>query len=115
MIQLPIVPREQANRDVERAINHHLMQAGPEVALDFVGALERAYAFIAEHPEAGSPRFAHELDLPGLRHWMLKPFPWLVFYLRRADHIDVWRVLHAHSDIPAGMRDDDTPPEQADL
>jgi hypothetical protein len=32
------------------------------------------------HPASGSPRFSHELDIPGLRHWAVQGFPYLVFY-----------------------------------
>ncbi|ENO88947.1 plasmid stabilization system [Thauera aminoaromatica S2] len=31
-------------------------------------------------------------------------YPYLVFYVERADHIDVWRVLHGERDIPAWMQ-----------
>jgi toxin ParE1/3/4 len=31
-------------------------------------------------------------------------FPYLIFYLVGADHVDVWRVLHAERDIAAWMR-----------
>jgi toxin ParE1/3/4 len=46
------------------------------------------------------PRYAHELDLPGLLCWPLKRYPYLVFYVERDDHIDVWRVLHGMRDFP---------------
>jgi toxin ParE1/3/4 len=36
---------------------------------------------------------------------MLKRYPYLVFYVVQDDHIDVWRVLHAHRDIPAWLRE----------
>ena len=42
-------------------------------------------------------------DLPGLRFWRLKQYPYLVFYLERSDHIDVWRVLHGKRDVPGWM------------
>jgi hypothetical protein len=54
-------------------------------------------------PAAGSPRYAHELNLPGLRFWPLACNPRLVFYVERPDHIDVWRVLHGTRDIPQWM------------
>jgi toxin ParE1/3/4 len=101
----PVVPRKQASRDVERAIDHYIAQAGPAVAATYVDALETAYRFIARNPGAGSLRYAYELDLPDLRAWPLKRFPYLVFYLALPDRIDVWRVLHARSDIPAWMLD----------
>ena len=62
----------------------------------------------ARHPATGSARYALELNLPGLRSWPLKHYPYLVFYVERADHIDVWRVLHSQRDIPAWLLDEST-------
>jgi hypothetical protein len=45
--------------------------------------------------------------LPGLRHRRLARFPWLVFYVERDDHIDIWRVLDARRDIPTWLDDPD--------
>jgi toxin ParE1/3/4 len=101
----PILPREQARRDVETAIDHYVDEAGPGTALGFIDALQAAYRMIADHPGAGSPRYGHELALPGLRSRRLKRYPFLVFYIECADHIDVWRVLHAQRDIPSWMRE----------
>jgi toxin ParE1/3/4 len=56
-------------------------------------------------PATGAPRYAHALNLPGLRSWPLKRHPYLVFYVQRADPIDVWRVLHGSRDIPARMQE----------
>ncbi len=103
----PLVPREQANRDVDDALAYYLSEAGERVALGFIDALEQAYAHIGRHPTSGSPRHAHELDLPGLRAWPLTRYPFLVFYLERPGHIDVWRVLHSQRDISAWMQEPD--------
>jgi len=100
-----IIPRQRANRDVDEAVDYYLRDAGEKAALGFIDALDRAYRHIARHPATGSPRYAHELDLPGLRSWPLKRYPYLVFYVERDDHIDVWRILHAERDIPAWMRE----------
>jgi toxin ParE1/3/4 len=100
-----IIPREQANRDVEDAIAYYLAQHAEQAALGFVDALEQAYQRISRHPSAGSPRYAHELGLPGLCCWRLLRYPFLVFYVERDDHIDIWRVLHEQRDIPAWMQD----------
>lgn len=99
----PIRPRALACRDVEAALDHYAGEAGADVALGFIESLEATYRGIAAHPAAGSPRYAHELGLPDLRCRPLKRCPYLVFYVEREDHIDAWRVLHAHSDIPAWM------------
>ncbi len=101
----PVVPREQASRDVDAAIAYYLVEDAEQAALGFIDALERAYAHIGRHPETGSPRYSHELNLPGLRVWPLSGYPYLVFYVERPDHLDVWRVLHAQRDIPAWMRE----------
>lgn len=102
-----VVPREQANQDVDDAIAYYLGEGAESAALDFIDALEQAYTRIARHPGTGSPRYGHELELPGLRSWSLPRNPYLVFYVERPDHIDVWRVLHGQRDIPAWMQDPD--------
>lgn len=104
MTAKPVVPRLRANQDVEAAIDRYLSEASATVALDFVAALEEAYGHLSRQPATGSPRYAHELNLAGLRFWPLSRFPYLVFYFDLADCVDVWRVLHAQSDIPAWMQ-----------
>ncbi len=105
----PIIPRILANRDVDEAIKHYLDQDAAPAALGLIDALEQAYAHIGKHGATGSPRYAHELNLPGLRFWPLTRYPYLVFYIEQEDHIDVWRVLHGQRDIPAWMRQSDAP------
>ncbi|MBW0006063.1 MAG: type II toxin-antitoxin system RelE/ParE family toxin [Hyphomicrobiales bacterium] len=102
-----IVPRRLARRDVEAAIDHYVEEAGPDAALGFIEALQSAYRSIADHPGLGSPRHAHELAFPGLRCRKLRRYPYLVFYVERVDHIDIWRGLHAKRDIPEWMQDPD--------
>ncbi len=104
-MEKPIVLREVAQRDVRAAVDHYLGEAGPDIALSFIDALQSAYQAIAAHPALGSPRYASELALPGLRSLATKGFPYLVFYIGRDDHVDVWRVLHGRRDIPARMRE----------
>lgn len=104
MTAKPVVPREQANRDVDDALAYYLSEGAESAALGLIDALEKAYARISRRPAAGSPRYAHELNLPGVRLWPLARYPYLVFYVERPDHIDVWRVLHGQRDIPAWMQ-----------
>ena len=103
MTAKPVVPRLQARRDVELAIDYYADEAGADVALRLVDALREAYRLLSARPATGSPRYAHELDLPGLRCRKLARFPYVIFYLERDDHIDVWRVLHAQRDIAAWL------------
>ena len=99
----PIVPRELANHDINEIIGYYLGESAEQAAYGFIDALEEANAHIGRHPATGSPRYAHELNLPGLRFWPLSRYPHLVFYVERPDHIDVWRVLHGKQDIPQWM------------
>jgi toxin ParE1/3/4 len=101
----PVVQRSQADRDVNGAIAYYLEQRAVDAAMGFIDALEKAYGHIGRHPAAGSPRYAHELNLPDMRFWLVPGYPYVVFYVERDDHIDVWRVLHAQRDIPAWMAD----------
>ncbi len=105
MIGKPILPREQAHSDVDEALEYYLEEAGAQVALEFIDALERAYAHISGHPASGSTRYSVELNLPGLRPWPLRRFPHVVFYVEAQDHIDVWRVLHGTRDIPTSLQE----------
>lgn len=103
MTAKPVIPRARARDDVEAALDHYLNEAGADTAIAFIDALEEAYGRIGIFPAAGSPRWAHDLNLPGLRSIRLTGFPWLIFYIEKSDHVDVWRILHGHRDIPAWM------------
>lgn len=85
----PVIPRELAKWDVDEALAFYLQEAGHQVALGFVDALEKAYAYLGRNAATGSPRYAHELNLPGLRMWPLTRYPYMVFYVEHNDHIDV--------------------------
>lgn len=101
-----IVQRSLAHSDVEKAVSHYLEVASPATALGLVDALEAAYAHIDRNPATGSPRYAHEINLPGLRAWPLTKYPYLIFYVELDQHIDVWRVLHMATDIPNWLAQD---------
>lgn len=107
MTAKPVIPRAKARTDVELAVEYYAGEADADVAFSFIDALEQAYTFIGQMPAAGSPRWSHELNLPGLRTIRLKGFPWLVFYLEFETHVDVWRVLHTKRDMSAWLADVD--------
>ena len=108
MTAKPVVPRQRANRDIDAAITCYLSESAERAALRFIDALEQAYSNIGRHPATGSPRYAHEMNLPGLRFWPLAHCPHLVFYDERPAHIDVWRVLHGQREIAAWMQEPNT-------
>ena len=105
MSKKPVLPRQLARRDAETAVDYYNREAGPDVALGFIDALSAIYRTISAHPAAGSPRYAHELGLPGLRVRGVARLPYLVFYIERDNHIDIWRVLHAQREIPSWMQE----------
>jgi toxin ParE1/3/4 len=94
-----------AASDVIDAVEHYLAEA-PHVASDFIDELERAVRHIERHPSSGSPRYAHELDIPQLRHWPLRRFPFALFYIEHADRLDILRCVHMTRDIPVTLRDE---------
>lgn len=100
----PVIPRAGANRDVEEAVDHYLVADAADAALGFVDALERSYAHISRHPASGSTRYSDQLDLPGLRSWNIKDYPYVIFYFECEDRVDVWRVLHGQRDIPSWLK-----------
>jgi len=98
-----VVLRATAQRDVRDAVDHYLAGAGRKTALRFIDRAEEALLHVAANQESGSPRYGHELNLPGLRSWPVRSFPYLVFYMTAHGQVDVWRVLHRERDIPAWM------------
>lgn len=98
-----VVLRATAVRDIEEAVGHYLAEQSSAPAHSFVDELEQGLGHIALHPEAGSPRFGRELQIPGPRCWTLDRHPYLVFYLEMEDRVDVWRVLHQRRDVPTTL------------
>ena len=103
MTHRSVVPRELAAQDIDEAMTHYQTEGGSELALRFIDALQQGFQRISRNPGVGSPRYAYELGLEGLRVWPLRRFPMLIFYQERPDIIDVWRILHAQRDIPSWM------------
>ena len=103
----PVILRKLAEADFDAALAYYLTEAGADTALAFVEQLEQANHRISHDPAIHSPGWGTELNLPGLRRLRVSKFPYIIFYIEQADHIDVWRVLHAQRDIPAFLRVDD--------
>ena len=101
----PVVLRQRAQRDVDEAVGDYIAEASTAVASAFIAALEDAFRRVGQHPGSGSPRYASELNLPGLRSWIVTGFPHLIFCVEREADIDVWRVLHGARDVPAWLRE----------
>lgn len=98
----PALRSLQARADIDNAIDYYLGEA-PHMVDPFVDALEKGTAHIQRAPGTGSPRYAHELDMPGLRFWLLGKFPYGLFYLEHEDHLLIIRLVHMSRDIPASL------------
>ena len=73
--------RAAASADIASAVGYYRDQAGPETAIDFVDQLESAIEHLRRHPFTGSLQFSYELEIPDLRSWPLRKFPYLIFYV----------------------------------
>ena len=97
--------RDLAVADAAGAAFYYREEGGLALADSFVDALESAYDHIGHFPDSGSPHYGEVLRVAGLRHWPVGRFPYLILYIPREGHIDVWRILHAHRDIPDFLRE----------
>lgn len=100
-----ILRRALADQDIEEIVDGYLLEAGVNVAMGFIDALQHAFDQLAREPRMGSPRYAHVLGLPGLRSWPLRTYPYVVFCFEAPDAIEIWRVLHDRRDLPSHLQD----------
>jgi toxin ParE1/3/4 len=61
---------------------------------------------IGRHPRNGALRFSYDLNIPGLRTWPIRHFPYLVFYVETDGGIDVWRVLHTRRGLGSALAEE---------
>ena len=54
-----VIPRKQADQDVEDAIVYCPSEGTGSAALDFVDELKNAYSHVSRHPGTGSMSYAH--------------------------------------------------------
>jgi len=95
--------RIQASEDLDSTVAYYLDIAGVVLSKRFLDEYNSALIHIATHPGTGSRRYVQLSDGAELRFWTLKRFPYAVFYIDRPDAIEVVRVLHQSSDIPAHL------------
>jgi toxin ParE1/3/4 len=98
-----LIRRALADADVLTALDYCIANA-PDYALALIDNVEEAYQHIQQFPASGSLRYAYELSLPDLRVWSCNKYPYLIFYVDYPTQIEVWRVLHGSSDIPATLQ-----------
>jgi toxin ParE1/3/4 len=94
----PVSVRRRAEHDLFDAIDHYVDHA-PEQIEKLLAAIDSAMRSISRSPGLGSPMFAEQLDVPGLRFQPIKGFPYAVFYVELDEELVVVRVLHHARDI----------------
>lgn len=109
MTRKAVVPRLAALNDIDDAFDYYGREGGRQLALRFADALMAVLDGVATRPATGSTRYAHELQLTGLRSRTLKRFPYMVFYVEHAAHIDLWRVLHSKRDVLSSLTSPEAP------
>ncbi len=97
---------ERPRADVFHIIDYYITEAGDEVALTFIDALERALRHLADHPESGSLWLGSSLGIKGLRVWPIKGFPHIVVYQTFKENVAAVRILHTARDIPATLQEE---------
>ena len=93
----------QAERDLKMATVWYREQSGKALALKSVDAASAALRDVGAHPRTRASRYAHALNIGGLRFWPVHGFPYLFFHIERDTHVEIWRALHTARDIPAWM------------
>jgi toxin ParE1/3/4 len=102
------VRKQAGHRDLEIATDYYDIEGGPDIADRFLDAVQETHDRISRHPRAGSLRYGRDIGIAGLRSRPAPRFPYLIFYIETRNHIEVSRVLHSHSDIPARLREGKT-------
>ena len=96
---------QEAIEDLEEGVRYYREQAGAEVALRFVAAVETACDLLVGQPEAGRQyETALHPRLRDVRAWTLGDFPYLVFYKVTENLILVLGVIEGHQDLPEIFR-----------
>ena len=101
----PVRVRPEAGRDVDHAVAYRVESEALAAAQQLLLELKAVFAGLRRPPKVGSPRYGHVL--PGLRFWILRLHPYLIFHVKRARFIDLMRVLYLARDLPAALREAD--------
>ncbi|MFO0803166.1 MAG: type II toxin-antitoxin system RelE/ParE family toxin [Gemmataceae bacterium] len=97
---MSVAKRPQARIDLDDIAAHLAVNAGADVAIRFLEAVETVLEQIDAMPESGAPFECDDPRLNGIRHISVRGFRnHYVFYFVRPAGIDLVRVLHAKRDL----------------
>lgn len=95
---------DQAVIDLERAFAWYLQTGDLMLATRFRDAVDHALAHLVRNPGMGSARYSRVGSQDVLPFWVLRRFPYSVFYLAETERLHVVRVLHQAGDIPQHLQ-----------
>lgn len=90
--------RPQAAQDRRDEVRYYRKEAGAQVALKLVDALEAALETLSRNPAIGSPTLGHTLGVNGLRSWRIDGFPLSFWYFEQVAHVDIVRLVGQRQD-----------------
>jgi toxin ParE1/3/4 len=94
-----VIKKPQAQEDLDRCAAYLTQQHSTRTGLRFLDAAERAFALLADMPEAGSIVEYDSPSMTGLRCWRIRKFErYVVYYRPMRNGIEVIRVLHGAQD-----------------
>lgn len=108
-----LILRADVEVEIEAGFSHYLKEAGGKVAGVFLDEIDAVFSHLQAFPETGSPRYRHLFPEIDLRFWLVKRFPYVVFYVVRDEFVDVIALLHQHADIGSILLDRETDMEAA--
>lgn len=93
----PIVVDSRAEADLDTAAAWYAEQR-LELALELLNAVDAAFEFISQFPEAGRE------VMSGIRRAFTKKFPFCIYYTLDANCVTVFAILHLRRNPDAGLQ-----------
>lgn len=91
MISLRLHPAAQ--REVRRAFDWYLQEAGQRIAAGFLDDFEQTLALLKKHPKIGEPGGSHT------RRLVFQRYPYTVIYRLKGEMLEIIAIAH-HSRHP---------------
>ena len=82
-----------ARREIRRAFEWYLQEAGPRIAAGFLDDFEQTLALLKSHPEIGEPGGSHT------RRLIFQRYPYTVVYRLKDEALEIVAIAH-HSRHP---------------
>lgn len=97
-----LIYHRKVEQDFEQAIDFYTKKS-KALGNKFYHELVKAYGHISVHPAIDLNCFSYELNILNLKTWELRDFPYIIFYIEKADHIHIYHVLHNSQQISLWM------------